>query len=71
MRTLGIILIVLGILGFLTEAISFTTEEQVMDLGPLEVERQEERTVPVTPIASGAAVVVGIGLVAVSGRKET
>jgi hypothetical protein len=34
-RTLGIILIVLGIAAFVFQGISYTTEEKVLDVGPL------------------------------------
>lgn len=69
MRTIGVILIILGIAGFLVEAISWTTEEDVLDVGPVEVERQEEQTIPITPVASGIVLVVGIGLVVIDSRK--
>ena len=37
MRTIGIILIVLGVIGLLWGGISWTTQETVADLGPIEV----------------------------------
>lgn len=39
---------------------SFTTSEEVEDLDPVEIEKQEESTLSLGPIASGAAVVAGI-----------
>lgn len=71
MKIIGIILIVLGLLGFIFGGISFQQEEEVADLGPLEIEREETRTIPITPIASGAAVVAGIALVVVGSRKPS
>lgn len=70
MKTAGVILIVIGILGFAVTGISFTTEEEVADVGPVEVEREKERSIPFTPIASGSAIVVGIGLVIVGRRRD-
>lgn len=70
MRTLGVILIILGLLGFIFEGITFTQEEEVADVGPLELQQEEQRTVPITPIASGVAVVAGIALVVVDSRRE-
>lgn len=70
MKTAGIILIVLGLLGFVVTGISFTTEETVVDVGPLEVEQEKERSVPFTPLAAGGAVAVGIGLVVAGTRRE-
>ena len=70
MRTIGVILIVLGILGFIVDNVSFTTDEQVADVGPVEIEKQEERGFPVTPWAAGGAIVIGGGLVVAGMRRE-
>lgn len=70
-RTIGVILIIAGILGFVFGSVSVTTTEEVMDVGPVEVEKQEERTLPLGPIASGITLVVGVGLVGFSFRKST
>jgi len=69
MRAIGIILIVLGILGFIVDNVSFTTDEQVADVGPVEIEQQEEHSIPITPLAAGGAIVIGAGLVVVGSRK--
>lgn len=70
MRTVGIVLVILGILGFIVDNVSFTTDEQVADIGPVEVERQKTRTLPITPVASGGAIVVGLGLVWAGRRRQ-
>jgi hypothetical protein len=69
-RIIGITLICLGLLGFVVGSFSFTTEDTVADLGPVEVEQEDRTTVPVTPIASGAVLVVGIGLLYVGRQKS-
>ena len=71
MKVIGIILIVVGLLGFVFGGITFQQEEKVADLGPLEIEREETRTIPIAPIASGAAVVAGVVLVVAGSRKKT
>ncbi|PEN07885.1 DUF3185 domain-containing protein [Longimonas halophila] len=70
MRTIGIILIIAGIAGFLISDVSFSTTEEVADIGPLEVEREKERSLPITPVASGALIVIG-GVVTVMGIRRT
>ena len=70
MRIIGIILLVLGIVGLFVSGNSFTTSEEVVDVGPLQVEREEERTIPFTPIASGVLIVVGGVLTAVGIRRD-
>ena len=69
MRALGVVLIVLGILGFIVGGISFTTDETVADVGPLQVETERTRTIPITPIASGVAVLAGVVLVIAGARR--
>jgi len=66
---IGIILIILGIIGFIIGGFSFTTSEEVANVGPLELEKEETHSVPITPIASGIAVIAGIVLVVAGTRK--
>lgn len=70
MRVAGIALIILGLLGFFVTGVSFTTEEEVANVGPLEVEQEEEQSIPITPVAAGGAVAVGIGLLVVDRRRK-
>ncbi len=69
--TLGIILIVVGIilLAYGGYAV-FTTKENVAKLGPLEINKQEEHPVPIGPIVGGVCIVGGIILL-VSGRRSS
>lgn len=69
MRTLGVILVIVGIAGFLVTGVSYTTSEEVVDVGPLQVEQEEERSLPITPVASGILVVAG-GVVMVVGQQQ-
>ena len=63
LSTIGVILIILGILGFVIPRITFTQESTAIDVGPLEVTTETERSIPIPDIAAGAAVVAGIVLV--------
>jgi hypothetical protein len=69
-RTIGIILIVLGIVAFVFQGISYTTKEKVLDIGPLKVTREERNTIPLPPVLGALALLGGIGLVALGGRKR-
>lgn len=69
MRILGVILIIVGVVGFLVTGGSYTTSEEVLDVGPLQLEREEERSLPITPLASGILVVAG-GVVTVLGMRQ-
>ena len=72
MRTitiLAIILIAVGIVAFGYQGITYTTRENVVDLGPLQVTAEKTRTFPLPPIVGGVALLAGIGLL-VMGRKK-
>ena len=70
MKILGIILIIIGILMFVFRNVSFTTKEKVVDLGPVQVDREKENTIGWPIYAGGIAVVAGIALVALDRNKS-
>jgi hypothetical protein len=73
MKTLiltGIVLIFLGIAGFIYKGITYTEKDQIADLGPIEIEAEDEKTIPIPELLSGIAVVGGIVLVAVGSSKR-
>jgi hypothetical protein len=66
----GIILILVGIVGFAMGGFSFTHEKKDVDLGPLQVEHKKTESVPIPPILSGLALIAGVGLVVVGARSK-
>ncbi len=73
MRTafvLGIILIVLGAIALAYQGISYTTEEEIVDIGPIEATQETEKTIPISPILGGAALVGGVILVVYGARRS-
>jgi hypothetical protein len=62
---IGLILIVIGIIGFAIGGFSYTHEKQDAKVGPLDISHKQTSTVPIPPILSGIALVGGIALVAV------
>jgi hypothetical protein len=66
---LGIALIVLGVVAFVYEGISYTTRENVIDLGPLQATVDKKETIPLPPLVGGLAVVGGIALLIVGSRR--
>lgn len=66
----GIILIIVGIIGFAVGGVSFTREKKDVDLGPIQVSHQQKSTIPISPILSTIALVGGIGLVVVGVRGK-
>ena len=67
---IGILLIVLGIIGYATGGISFTHEKKDVDLGPVQVSHKTQDTLPLSPILSTVALVAGLGLVFVGARSR-
>ena len=68
MKTLGVVLIVLGLIGLVWGGFAYTTREEVVDIGPIHASRDTTHNIPLPPIAGALALIGGIALVAV-GRK--
>lgn len=67
---LGIILIVVGIVALAYGGFtSFTTKENVAKLGPVEINKQQEHSVPLGPIVGGACLVGGLVLLVAGNRR--
>jgi hypothetical protein len=67
---IGIALIELGLIALVYQGITYTTREKVVDLGPLKITAEKERTIPLPPILGGLALAGGIVLVVVAARKS-
>ena len=67
---IGIALIALGLIALVYQGITYTTSEKVVDLGPLKITAQKEKTVPLPPILGGLALAGGIVLVVAVTRKS-
>ena len=66
----GIILIVIGLIGFAWGGLGWTTQKKDAQLGPLEITHKESHGIAVPPIASGLCLVGGIVLIVVTSRKS-
>ena len=66
---IGVILIILGIVGFAWGGIRWSTEKKDAQLGPLEIKHTENHGINFPPVVSGICLVGGIALVAIGGRK--
>jgi hypothetical protein len=70
MRLLGIVLIVIGLVGVIYGGVTWTTRENVVDVGPVHVTHDKEKSLPLPPIAGAICLVAGIALVVTSGRAR-
>ena len=70
MRIAGIILIVLGVIGLAYGGITYTRRRDTVSIGPLSATIQQRETLPISPVIGAIAVVAGIGLLVVGGRRR-
>lgn len=71
MKILGIILIVAGILMAIFTQVSFTHEKEVADLGPIELNKKERKTVAWPTYAGVAVAVCGVVVLLAAGKRRT
>ena len=69
LRVLGILLLVLGLVALLYSGITYTKREKVVDLGPIQVDKETTKRIPLPPIIGALALVGGVVLV-MSGRRS-
>jgi uncharacterized membrane protein YidH (DUF202 family) len=69
MKQLGVIFIVVGILLTVYTAVTFYTNEKVLDLGDIEITREEPHTVLWSPIIGIAVMVIGAAVLWFSSQK--
>ena len=70
MKSVGIIFIVLGVLALAYQGIRYTTQEKLIDIGPLKITAKEKKTIPLPPIVGGVALVAGIVLILADRSKK-
>ena len=67
-KTLGVILVVVGLIGLAWGGFTYTTRETVVDIGPIHATREKTHTLPLPPIVGAVALIGGIALL-VTGKK--
>jgi hypothetical protein len=67
---IGILLILLGIVGFAVGGVSFTHEKKDVDIGPVQIGHKQTSTFPISPVLSTVALIGGIGLVVVGSKSS-
>jgi hypothetical protein len=69
MKTFGIILIVAGIAMILIRGFSVVTEKKVVDVGPLEVNKKENKWIGWPTYAGAAVAIIGVVIVMSDRRR--
>jgi uncharacterized membrane protein len=67
----GVALILLGIVAFAYQGITYTSREKIIDVGPLQASVDTKKTIPLSPLLGGLVLVGGIVLVVVGTKKSS
>lgn len=67
---IGILLIILGVVGFAAGGVSFTHQKKDAQVGPLQLSHKQTNTMPISPILSTISLIAGVGLVVVGVRNK-
>lgn len=70
MRSLGLVLIIVGLILTLVTGFKFFTKEKVVDIGNLEVSADKPHTVVWSPYVGVGILVIG-GLIFIASRRRT
>ena len=65
----GIALVVLGVLALAYQGFSYNVPKKAVDLGPIQVTKEERHTIPLPPILGALALIGGIAVL-VTGRRD-
>jgi uncharacterized membrane protein HdeD (DUF308 family) len=70
MVVLGIVLLIAGVAALAWPAITYTTTEEVLDIGPVEVTTEDRERVELPPVLGIGAAVAGVALIVLGSRKS-
>lgn len=65
---LGIALIAVGILALAYQGFSYTVPKKAVDLGPIQITKEERHTIPLPPILGALALIGGIAVLVLDRR---
>ncbi len=68
-RIVGMILILAGLAGLAWGGFTLTQKRHEVDLGPVEMQVNERRTVPIPPVAGAVAIAAGLVLIVLDRRR--
>jgi uncharacterized membrane protein len=65
----GIVLLILGVISLAYQGISYTTQKQVVDIGPIHATEDQKHNIPLPPVLGGILMVGGIVLLMAGPEK--
>ena len=66
----GLLLVVLGVFALIYGGISYTSREEIIDIGPIEATSETRETIPLPPLLGGLALAGGVALLMMGARRQ-
>ncbi len=66
---IGILLIAMGLAALIYGGITYSSQEQEVKVGPIEVTATTKKTIPLPPVVGGLAIAGGVVLLIVGSRR--
>jgi len=70
MKTIGIVLLVIGILALVYGGINYTKNRTVLKVGSMNVTASEHRSIPIPAVAGVVVLLSGVTLLVVGNRRS-
>jgi UDP-N-acetylmuramyl pentapeptide phosphotransferase/UDP-N-acetylglucosamine-1-phosphate transferase len=70
MKIAGIILIIAGVLMLVFRNINFTTEKNVVDAGPIQIDKKEDHSIGWPVYVGGIVIIAGIAVLVAGSKKS-
>ena len=70
LRTVGIVVLVVGLVGLAVGTFQYTRKKDVLNVGPLHVEAKQKHSVSIPPLVAGGVAALGLVLTLAGSRKK-
>ncbi|RDC57745.1 hypothetical protein DU508_01950 [Pedobacter chinensis] len=70
-KSVGLVLIVIGIIMLVWTGFSYTKKEKVVDAGPIQISADKEKSVNWSPYVGGIILVAGVFIFVASKKKNS
>ena len=67
---IAIVLIIIAVLSFAYQGITYKTREKTVDLGPLQITTEQTHNIPLPPVVGALALAGGIVLLVMNSKKS-
>jgi len=71
MKSLGILLVVLGVAALLFGEIRYSRQQTLVEVGPIKATTTEHHHIPISPLAGGVAIAAGLAMLVAGSRRAS